>query len=190
MRRSKRLLYAAPVPVSVIVLWGLLAWSPYAAHEGFPYRLIKESVDVEAPCRAVHEYLGDSANASTWSVFVDHITPLNAHRFPDGERGSIRRSFRNADERGIVWDEYFELVEPLRRRLSVYNIVGLPATHGELLTEQIYEPQPEGCRLSFTLFFRDDPSVRDEVLMRLFAHWIARVFRANIGNVGELVEAA
>ena len=168
----------------------VLAASPYRSHEGFPSRLIREAVEVAAPCERVHAYLGDSDNARDWSVYVDHITPLNADRVPDGARGSVRRSFKLADESGMRWDEYFELVEPLRRRLTVYNVRGAPAPSGELLTEQIYEPlDDEGCRVSFTLFLREDPSLADAVLMRIGAWDVARIFRANLGNVKRLLEA-
>lgn len=177
--------------LALLVLLALLAWSPYREHEGFAYRLVKETVDIDASCERVHAYLGNSANASDWSVFVDHITPLNDDSVPDGETGSIRRSFRNADESGMTWDEHFELVEPLRRRLSIYNVRGAPGAGGRLLTEQIYEPLREGgCRVSFTLFFGDEPALGDDLLMRLSAHWIARIFRSNIDNVRQLVESS
>ena len=49
----------------------------------------------------------------------------------------------------MTWDEYFELVEPLRRRLVIYNVQGVLTTDGELLTEQLYEPLgAHGCRLA------------------------------------------
>ena len=168
----------------------VLLWSPYRHHAGYAHRLVKEGVDIADACGSVFAYLADSRNASAWSVFVDHITPLNPHEAADGARGSIRRSFKNADESGMTWDEYFELVGPLRRRLRIYNVQGVPTTRGELVTEQIYEPLGEdACRLSFTLFFRDDPGVADQVLMRLSAYEIARIFRRNIGNIKRLNEA-
>jgi hypothetical protein len=188
-RLVKRLALAA-LFLALAGFLALLVWTPYRQHEGSPYRLVKETVDVDAACERVHAYLGNSANASDWSVYVDHITPLNAGSVPDGEAGSIRRSFRNADESGMTWDEHFEVVEPLRRRLSIYNLRGPPATDGDLLTEQLYEPLGEGsCRLSFTLFFRDEPTLRDELLMRLTSHRIAGIFRRNIDNVRRLVES-
>ncbi|HSM37116.1 MAG TPA: SRPBCC family protein [Longimicrobiales bacterium] len=191
MARALKRLALAALLLAVLGFLALLIWSPYREHDGFPYPLVKETVDVDAPCERVHAYLGNSANASDWSVFVDHITPLNEDSVPDGEAGSIRRSFRNADESGMTWDEHFEVVEPLRRRLSVYNLKGAPRAEADLLTEQIYEPLGEdGCRLSFTLFFRTEPGLRDAVLMRLTSHWIARIFRRNIDNVGRLVEAS
>lgn len=190
VRRSKQVALVAPV-LLIIFLAALVVWSPYRDYVGFPDRLIKEAVEIDAPCQDVYEYLADSENARRWSVFVDHITPLNLDEAPDGAQGSIRRSYKRADEGGMTWDEYFELVEPLRRRLVIYNVQGVLTTEGELLTEQLYEPLGDyGCRLSFTLFFRERPSLGDEVLMRLSAHEIARIFRSNIRNVKRLNEVA
>lgn len=184
---------ATTVACFTLVMLAGVTFSPWRARDGYPYPLLIESVDVAAACERVHAYLGDSSNARDWSVFVDHITPLNEDAVPDGAQGSIRRSFRNADETGMSWDERLELVEPLRRRLTVYDVSGLPlpALEGELLTEQIYEPlAPDACRLGFTLFLRDEPSLRDAVLMRLVAWPTAAIFQSNIDNVARLVEAS
>ncbi|MEJ2539460.1 MAG: SRPBCC family protein [Gemmatimonadota bacterium] len=169
---------------------GAMAFSPYRSRPGTDPPSILEAVEIEASCPEVHAYLGDSSNARDWSVYVDHITPLNTDQAADGAEGSIRRSFRNADETGMRWDEYFEHVEPGLRRLTVYNIVGAPSTRGALVTEQIYEPLGPGrCRLAFSLFLREDASLGDAVLMRLAAWDIARIFRSNIRNVKAEVEA-
>ncbi len=175
----------AAVPVGLAVT---LLSSPY---RGAPTPLISESVEIARPCPRVCDYLANSAHASDWSAFVSHITPLNAEIVPDGAQGSIRRSFRNSDETGMRWDEYFLEVTPLRRRLRVYNVVGAPLRATTLLlTEQIYEPvDARRCRLSFTLFFGEDPSLGDAFRMRLGAHLIAPLFRRNIGNIKRLVEA-
>jgi len=174
----------AAVPVGLV---GALLSSPY---RGAPTPLISESVEIAKPCPRVFDYLANSAHASDWSAFVSHITPLNAEIVPDGAQGSIRRSFRNSDETGMRWDEYFLEVTPLQRRLRVYNVVGAPLRATTfLLTEQIYEPVDEDrCRLSFTLFFGEDPSLGDAFRMRLGAHLIAPLFRRNIGNIKRLVE--
>ncbi|HSG47642.1 MAG TPA: SRPBCC family protein [Longimicrobiales bacterium] len=177
--------------LAALVLGVLLGLSPYRSHDGFPHALIRESVDVTEPCERVHAYLGDSDNAREWSVFVDHITALNPDSVPDGAVGSIRRSFKNADESGMRWDETIVDVTPTRRLLTVYGITDSPAPSGELLTEQIYEPLGgSGCRLRFTLFLRDAPSLGDALLMRLGGWEVSRIFRANIANVKALVEGS
>ena len=183
----KHLKYLA-LAAAPLGLAGVLLSSPY---RGAPTPLISESVDIARPCPRVFEYLANSAHASDWSVFVSHITPLNAYGVPDGAQGSIRRSFRNSDETGMRWDEYFLEVTPLRRRLRIYNVIGAPLrATTELLTDQLYDPvDASHCRLSFTLFFGEDPSLGDSFRLRLGAHLIAPIFRRNIGNIKRLVEA-
>lgn len=187
-RRIAGVLIAGVALVIVVVA----AFSPYREHDDFPYRLIRQSVDVDASCATVFDYLGDSGNASDWSVFVDHITPLNADSVPDGARGSIRRSFRNADESGMRWDEYFMEVEAARRRrLRIYEVRGVALrSQTGLLTEQIYQPlAPDRCRLSFTLFFDGEPTMRDRAAMTLVGYRLSTIFASNIANVKRIVEA-
>ena len=178
--------------LALLLLAGAIAFSPYRRHDGRAERMIRRTVDVAAPCSAVFDYLGNSANASDWSVFVDHIVPLNADSVPDGARGSIRRSFRRADETGMRWDEYFVEVEPERRRmLRIYDVrdVAIQA-RTPLLTEQVYEPlAADRCRLSFTLFFEGEPTFADRVAMTFVAYRLGSIFASNIANVKRIVEA-
>ena len=189
--RAERIAGSLVAGVSLVVAL-FVAFSPYREHAGFAQPLIRQSVDVDAPCAAVFDYLGDSAHASDWSVFVDHITPLNTDSVPDGALGSVRRSFRKADETGMRWDEDFIAVEPARlRRLRIYDVrnVALQSRTG-LLTEQVYEPlTADRCRLSFTLFFDGEPTLRDRVAMTFVAYPLSRIFESNIGNVKRIVEA-
>ncbi len=165
----------------------LLIWSPY---RGTPTRMIQESVEIQRACNRVWKYLGHSAHAGDWSVFVSHITPLNTPRVRDGTLGSIRRSFQKSDETGMRWDEYFEEVTPSRRRLRIYNMVGAPLLGTTpILSDQIYEPLGQDrCRLTFTLFFGEEPSLGDALKMRLASYPVARIFRANIENIRRLNE--
>jgi hypothetical protein len=177
--------------ICAIGLAGVLAFSPFGTHNGFAYRLLTESTDAGVDCGQLFAYLGNSANASRWSVFVDHITPLNADAVADGAAGSVRRSFKNADESGMRWDEYFTDVVPhQKRRLRIYNVVDAPLrASGTLLTEQLYQPiAPRQCRLSFTLFLEREPSALDELKMRVAAYKVAAIFRRNIANVKRLNE--
>lgn len=178
--------------LALLLLAGAIVFSPYRRQDDRSERVIRRTVEVAAPCAVVFDYLGNSANASDWSVFVDHITPLNADSVPDGARGSIRRSFRNADERGMRWDEYFVEVEPARRRrLRIYDVRGVALrSQTGLLTEQIYEPlAPDRCRLSFTLYFDGEPTLRDRAAMTLVAYRLSSIFASNIANVKRIVEA-
>jgi hypothetical protein len=190
--RTRWILIVAPA-LLVVLLTVLLVSSPYRHQPGQPGKQLVESVDIERPCADVFAYLGNSANASRWSVYIHHITPLNAPPIADGAQGSIRRSFRNADERGMRWDELFTIVEPARRRqLRIFNVVdSLSPRDNHLVTEQLYAPIGDGrCRLSFSLFFERPARWTDELAMSAVAYKIAPVFRANIHNVKRLVEAA
>jgi uncharacterized protein YndB with AHSA1/START domain len=190
MRRSIKIVLGVATLV-VAATAAALALSPYGRRVGAAAARLEESVDVAAPCGRVFSYLGDSSHARLWSVFVSHITPLNSAVAADGARGSIRRSFQHADEQGMRWDELFTIVEPdKRRQLRIFNMVdGTVPRDNHLMSEQLYQPLPDGgCRLAFTLFFEQPPSLRDQVAMRLVSYQVARVFRRNIGNVKRLVE--
>lgn len=166
--------------------------SPYRRHDGGAYPQIREAVDVSAPCATVFDYLADSGHARDWSVYVDHITPLNVDSVPDGAQGSIRRSFRNADETGMRWDEYFVLVDPpRRRRLRIYNVQDVALrTDADLLTEQLYEPLPGGrCRLAFTVFLDGEPSLSDRAKVVIASYRLSSIFESNISNVKRIIEA-
>ncbi len=62
----------------------LILLSPYGRHKGFHYRLVKHTIEINAPVKDVFNSLGNSKNASRWSVFVHHINPLNTDSVPDG----------------------------------------------------------------------------------------------------------
>ncbi len=72
-----------------------IAFSPYGYNKSFSYKVITQSIDINATPAKVFSFLGNSNNASKWSSFVDHITVLNIDSFADGNTGSRRRCFRN-----------------------------------------------------------------------------------------------
>ena len=71
------LLILFAISLSIIVIA-----SPYGKSEGFDYRLVKHNVHINASPDSVFRFLGNSNNARKWSVFVHHITPLNADSLP------------------------------------------------------------------------------------------------------------
>jgi hypothetical protein len=186
-----RPLAAAVLVVAVALVAAMVAFSPYGRHDGFSQRVLVETTNIDAPCDSVFAYLGNSSNARAWSVYVDHITPLNPGVARDGEVGSIRRSFKRADETGMQWDEVFTAVASGRlRTLRIFNVRGAPLNAATpLASQQIFEPIPRGCRLSFALYFEHPPSVADSLAMHFAAYEISRIFRANIANVKRLTEA-
>jgi uncharacterized protein YndB with AHSA1/START domain len=180
------LISLALLGIFVIAFFLMVAFSPYGSYKGHDYKLVKTSIVIDAPVDQVFTYLGNSDNASEWSVFVDHITTLNSDKVPDGQKGSVRRCFENANEKGKSWDEKTTIVEPNKRRqLSCYNYKGFGMTAGPLLTEQLYEDTKDGkCVLSFTLFF---PEGKDTFFNRMKMYYgayeVADVFEKNLRNI-------
>lgn len=173
-----------------VALTGMIALSPYGNHAGFPFPLMKTTVEISAAPDSVFRYLGNSDNARRWSVFVDHINTLNPDSVPDGQVGSWRRAFCNADETGRRWDERIsEVVPGKKRQLELSNYHDFPVTAENMATDQIYEALEGGrCRLTFTVFFKGEPSFRDTFLMYLAAYRIKAIFVANMDNIKRIVE--
>ncbi|MCH2198581.1 MAG: SRPBCC family protein [Flavobacteriales bacterium] len=165
--------------------------SPYQHYPGETQRAIICSIEIDAPVETVFTYLGNSDHAKEWSVFVDHITPLNATSYPDGAVGSVRRAFCNPDESGMRWDELTTEVVPHElRRLDVYDFVDFPMTAEGLFTEQRYTSLPDGkTQLAFTLEFKESPSLWVQLKTSLGAHRIASIFDDNLENIKRLIEA-
>jgi uncharacterized protein YndB with AHSA1/START domain len=148
-------------------------------------------VDIAVPPDSVFRFLGVSDNARKWSVFVDHITPLNADSVPDGTPGSRRRCFCKPDETGRRWDETItEVVPGKKRQLTIYNLVNFTAASQSLATEQLYRPlEGGGCRLTFTVFFKDaEPSWKETLEMYLAAYTIKSIFARNMDNIKRITE--
>lgn len=187
---SKKVVWAG-LGLSLLLLLGLIAFSPYGNQPGFGYKALVEDIEINAPPSAVYQYLGKSANASKWSVFVDHIVPLNADEVPDGRPGSFRRCFQKPDETGIVWDEEITVAERAKRRqLTIFNMKNFPVMAEGLATEQLYDSLAgrKTC-LRFTLFFKNNPDLTDEMKTYLAAWEVARIYRQNMQNIKANVEA-
>lgn len=175
-----------PFAVALIVIF-----SPFGNHDGFNYKLVKHTVHINAPVETVFKFLGNSANASRWSVFVDHISPLNADTVTDGKVGSKRRCFCHPDEKGTQWDELItEVVPGKKRQLTIYNMQGFSMSEEGLATEQLYEsPGPNTTRLTFTVFYKDKkPGLIGLLKTYLAAYRIKSIFRENMDNIKRLVE--
>ena len=173
----------------LILFLGILAmvyFSPYGKNANNEIRQVRESIIMNSSSEEVFNFLGDSDNAEDWSVFVDHISPLNSHKVKDGEVHSERRCFAQADEKGMSWDERVTAVEPLKRRqLHCYNFKNFYISAGELITEQVYETLENGnCKLTFTLFMAgEDNSFLDELKFYYAGYTISDVFRKNLANI-------
>jgi hypothetical protein len=191
MKRRTKIFIGILLTLVVIVVLTIL-FSPYGKHDGYNYKLVHTSVDINVPADSVFKYLGNSANAQDWSVYVDHITALNNDSFPDGVAGARRRCFRNPDEKGIWWDELVTIVEPgKRRQLTIYNLNNFPMGANGLATEQLYEPLDNGskCRLTFIVFFlKHDPSMWESFKTYFAAYTIKSVFDENLQNIKHFTE--
>lgn len=181
--------------LTLIVLSGFLIYltSSYRYYDGFSYKLIKHSVEINAPVEKTFKFLGNSDNAAKWSVFVNHITPINLDSFPDGSVGSRRRCFQNLDEQGIQWDELItDKIINAKRQLIIYNMKNFPITAEHLATEQIYDPiDSSTCKLTFTLFFKDaKPSLLESLKTYLASFKIKTIFKQNMTNIKHLIETA
>jgi DNA-binding transcriptional ArsR family regulator len=165
---------------------GAIWLSPYQYGKPMTY-----SVTINAPRELVFQFLGNSANASRWSVFVNHISTLNPSEVPDGKVGSRRRCFVNADEKGTQWDELItEVVPNEKRELSIYNLVDFPMVANNLYTEQIYESINENqCRLTFSVFYKNtEPTVFEHLKTYLAAYKICSIFERNMLNIKRIIE--
>src|SRR5687768_2023175 len=139
MNKSLRCLTRVGIAV-LLLMAGLYIFSPYRHQVGFAYKLIKHSVLINVAPDSVFRFLGNSANARRWSLYVHHIAPLNANEVPDGTVGSKRRCFCNADETGTQWDEVLTRVVPNeKRQISCYNLVDFAMSTKGLGTEQLYK---------------------------------------------------
>jgi len=190
MKRFKRILLIT-LALVILAITGGIVFSPYGNHDGFDYKLVEHTVEIDAPADSVFKYLGNSDNARHWSVFVDHITPLNADSFPDGMPGGRRRCFSNPEETGLQWDELITIVEPgKRRQLVCYDLKDFPMAAKNLATEQLYAPLgPWKCRLTFTLFFYEGKSTWwDELKTYFGAYRVKSIYEQNMANIERLTE--
>lgn len=182
----------ASVSVGFVFLGILIVFIPYRSQKEFSYKALVEEIEINAPSSAVYAYLGNSSNAAKWSVFVNHIVPLNTDEVPDGKPGSFRRCFQNKDETGMIWDEEITVADPAKRRqLTIFNMKNFPIMTDGLATEQLYDSLgPTKTRLRFTLFFKDvKPGLMDELKMYVAAWEVSRIYRANLQNIKANVEA-
>ncbi len=174
-----------------MIVSGMIVFSPYGQKNDHKYKLIKESVIINASVEKVFQYLGNSNNASDWSVFVDHISTINSEKINDGKLGSIRRCFVHEDESGETWDEETLIVEQnKRRRLNCYNFRNFSLKANNLLTEQIYQPLESGkCKLTFTLFFNPEKASYIDIFKMYYAAFtIADAFQQNLRNIKKINE--
>lgn len=188
-RRFKRSIFIL-VAIACIAFIGMIAFSPYGKADGFEYKVIQVSQEINAPVDSIFSFLGKSSNAPKWSVFVSEIRPLNAEDFLDGSVGSRRRCY-SSQNRNVQWDELItEVVPNEKRQLLIYNLKNFPLTADSLFTEQRYRRLPgERCRLTFTVFYKNGHPTWGEALKTYFAAYrIKSIFERNLRNIKHITE--
>lgn len=190
MKRLKKILFYIFL-LCLLFIAGALIFSPYGKQENLNFKAVLTSIEINAPVDSVFTYLGKSARASDWSVYVDHITPLNLNQHKDGEVGCKRRCFTKKDESDERWDEVIlEVQKNKRRRLSVFNQQNFSMVASHLLTEQHYEKiNSKQTKLTLMLFFNDEKKTFfDEFKMYFAAYIVEDVFERNLKNIKKELE--
>ena len=176
------------IALEVIIL---LIVSPYTEHSD-EFKTVEASIEIDAPIDSVFAYMSNSAYASDWSSYVDHIMPLNTNEIEDGKVGSIRRVFVSVREKDAHWDEKItEVYQNKKRKLSIYAIDGLAMSADGLLTEQRYEKLSTGkTRLSLVLYFDEDhQGMWTAFKMHLGSFRVRSIFEQNLVNIKREIEA-
>lgn len=191
MKSKTRKIVLSLIAIISLGILIMIAISPFGDQKGFNYKLIIHSTEINAPVDSVYNFLGKSSNAAKWSVFVNHINPLNLDKVPDGMVGCQRRCFKNKDEQGLQWDEEITIAEVNKRRqLTIYNMQGFDMQAEGLATEQIYEPlTPTKTKLSFTLFYlKNNPSLIDLLKTYFSAFEVKSIYEQNMSNIKNIIE--
>lgn len=189
MKRFKKIaLYVfAILTVGIIIL---VLVSPYQHHSN-DFRTVEASIDISAPIDSVFKYMGNSAHASDWSAYVDHITPLNADDHLDGELWSKRRIFINEDEKGARWDEkILKMTKNQNRTLSIYNMEGMALSANGLQTEQRYRKlNSTKSSLSLVLYFNaENDGYWNQFWMHIASFKTKNIFKENLKNIKREIE--
>lgn len=191
MKKNRRKIIIISLSLLIIGFTAMIICSPFGCHKDFNYKLVVHSMEINAPADSIYSFLGKSSNASKWSVFVNHIIPLNSNEVPDGRVGCKRRCFKFADEKGLQWDEEIRVADlNKRRRLTIYNMVDFDMKAEGLATEQIYDAiSPNITKLSFTLFYiNNNPSLLDLFKTYFSAYEIKSIYEKNITNIKNIIE--
>ncbi|MBS3914891.1 MAG: SRPBCC family protein [Bacteroidetes bacterium] len=178
----------------LILVAGLLAayfLAPFGKSGIDDKKSVEYSMQINVSRDSAWKYLSNSNSAREWSVFVHHISTLNATEVPDGKPGSKRRCFCREDETGRRWDEQILSVQQDSfRTISIENMVKFPMTANHLETQQIYKSISENkCEITLRLYYiGNNFSFWDGLKTRAAAYTIQSIFRRNLENMKEILE--
>ncbi len=176
------------IALAIFLLLLSFTWvfSPYKSYQT---GVITSEVDINADCQQAFKYLGNSDNAKKWSVFVSFIETINPDQFQDGMIGSKRMCYTKEDKTGFTWEEeVLERRENEYRKISCYNFQNLFIKSPNLVTEQIYSPSSSGCKVTFTLDFKEEPTFLDKMKMKFSAYRVKSIFDRNLANIKSEVQ--
>lgn len=166
-------IYALLIAISLI-------WQGWMSH----------TVSIAAPIKKTWDYGSDSTRAKEWSVYFDHITPIEGDGRPkDGTIGSFRICYRNEDESGPCWSETTEAATALEHReIRTFELENFPfgfvAKYSEFEVHQDYISVDEN---SSKLRFRSRPK-RAKGVMGLLLFPLQKMVYLSMGRpVGLLV---
>lgn len=190
MKRLKKIIFYIFL-LGLLFIAGALIFSPYGRQKNLKFKAVLTSIEINAPVDSVFSYLGKSERAADWSVYVNHITPLNLNQHKDGEVGCKRRCFTKKNKSGERWDEVILHVQKNKlRRLSVFNQQNFSMVASHLLTEQRYEKiTSQKTKLTLLLFFNQEKmTFSDEFKMYFAAYVVKDVFERNLKNIKKQLE--
>jgi hypothetical protein len=158
--------------------------------------MLSQSLDMAAAADSAYRFLGDTANAGRWSVFVDEILPLNADSVAPWAPGSRLRCFVRSGGKERRWDEtVLETVPGRKRVLVLHGFAGFSAAPDSLTLEQVFTPledadgrEVRAVRMTFNLYFTRPPGWRETFQMFFAAYSIKGIFSRDLANVKRIME--
>ncbi len=159
-----------------------LNWS-----EGITY-----AVEINRSMEEVWSYMSDSLKAKDWSVYFSHITPKD--QTAGAGVGSLRRCFRDPEEKSLHWDEMFIGSEQFHERLIyTYHLVNYwPVflfSDSRFFVKQSYETLAgDRTRLRFTSIVDPKVSWLGKAAFAVGKHEAVEIFRWNLENIKANIE--
>lgn len=153
---------------------------------------ISRSVIINAPISEVWDYASDSNRAIDWSVYFDHISPLEGPK--DGTIGSMRRCFRNADETGERWDEVTIASTPLESRYIVtFNFINYPLNfigQGKYaFVRQLYRAiDKDHTEMTFQTQLAPGSGIAWGLIFKYSSRDTGHIFQLNLENIKAAIE--
>jgi hypothetical protein len=171
---------------ATLLLIAMIYFSPYKHQTILGKKGIVTTVKINTSLQKLYAYLGNSNNARQWSSYVHHITTLNADTIADGQIGSIRRCFKNENEKGVQWDEVVtQNIINNKREIQIYNAHDFLVYQPGLYTSQLYTAiDSNTTQLQFCVYYHKEPTALFALFKTHFAAYtIQYIFNKNLANI-------